>query len=743
MGQQAQGVSNVIYDEQLLSDRMVYNMGGRKGIQQKIQRGNMNYMQSPQFTATMMGAMTEDGQFDMSRIAATAMGERTMEQNAAAANQNISNLGDMMSFRANQQKAASRLVEANPQFLNAMKTQSIMQVARRAGQDPSQMTKRELAQYAPQVGITSQQAMAGFASVEAEGETRGRREAERNRVAEGRASDLYQTGVLGQMTEGFREAPMFQGAVQLGASLESATRNNVYAATQDIARRMTQTFSGNTQITMRGDVASQFREIDAPTDQPRGEEVFFTDTGMEPFADPSQADAIRENIFSGQRRGMTIARGGIVNSIDGDRIRVKDSKLKQLLKAKGMSDEEAENQINDSGVYTKDKLANLGIGGAMGTNADARFGSEMGSGQGVPGISPVINNARNMRGALDHLADATVNNLSGRNSSENYLLYLREERQNQMSADEQLAQSFKSATSRESRKRLADMSEDARSEYQSLSRRFGDITEEEMQNYVDSYGDDGGTAPEFRDEVYRIMNQEYDIEGKPGTAKFKKNLAKMMDERDDVSQAFNRVMDTYVSGDGRDRLKTALTQFSDTGTKQVKNVRSALEGARTTLENKASKVLSDDAGYIFNSERLNTLQETGTKDLIAGLAAARRSGDQKEINRIKEQLREVGGGMLSEANKVLDSMSEEEMNQLMRRYSAAAEAGKKIGGQGEMRVNQSGTVVNRAEEREEKRLDKMANMAVDNTADALMKMSANNEKQLDIMNKMLSELQAM
>lgn len=99
--------------------------------------------------------------------------------------------------------------------------------------------------------------------------------------------------------------------------------------------------------------------------------------------------------------------------------------------------------------------------------------------------------------------------------------------------------------------------------------------------------------------------------------------------------------------------------------------------------------------------------------------------------------------MLGEANRVLNSMSEDEMNQLMRRYSAAAKSGKKIGGQGEMRVNQSGTMVNRAEEQEEKRLDEMANMAVDNTADALMKMSANNEKQLDIMNKMLSELQAM
>jgi hypothetical protein len=742
MGQQAQGSANAIYDNQLLSDRMVYNMGGKTGIKQKIQRGNMNYLQSPQFTAAMMGSMTEQGKFDMGRLVQTAMGERTMEQNAAAANQNISSLGDMMSYRANQQKAVSKMIEANPQFLNAMKTRSIMNVAEQMGQNPSNMTERELAQYAPQVGLTSQQAMASFADVRSNAETLGREDAERERVAQGRASDMFQTSILGRASEGLREAPLFQGAVQLGSTLETATRNNVYSATKEISRRLSSTFNGTTQVTMRGEVADQFRKIDGPTDQPTGEEVFFQDPSINPLADPSQAEVMRELMSSGQREGMERVEGqmvstGITGVTDKKIAQIPEKGMRELLKAEGMSDEEIEKQISDSNRYTMDELAELNIAGIKGTKSEARLDNIMESGRYEELFSYAVDNLGLSRAGQ-------------RDMSDNTMFVPRSTQKAHQQADKDLANAFKSAFEGNAPTRKSQMTEEARAEFRNLRKRFGDISEDEMQGYVDDYGDDGGTAPEFRERMYQMMKNEYDIKGEVGTAKFKSNLATFLDENEDASNAIQKVEEQMLTG-SRQVLSKALTTFPEVDPRSSEGVRQQLEQARTSIEQTASEVFSEQDGDIFgldlgivaDGEKLNKLQETGTKDLIAGLAAARRAGDQEAINAMKDKLSEVGGGMISEANKIIDSMSKKEMTNMIGNFSTAAQQFDLLAGEGQQTANSTGVGSKLAEGEEKKRLDKLANMAVDNTADALMKLGANNEKQTRIMNEMLSELRAM
>lgn len=267
MGQYASGMAQTIYEGNYLDDKTMFNIGGQRGVQQSLQRSSMRFMESPQFTSMMMAAQGQGGGFNPQTVMQTLSGERGSMANARAAGQNMSSLGDILSFRANNRSQFSELMENNPGALPTLQVRSVMDLARRAGQDPQSMTQNELAEFAGMTGInTPDEFRANMAAAEALPETLGRREVEERRTAEARARDRFRGGIGEGIAEGFREAPVTRGLIRTSAAATMGTRNSIQDASRQITNDITRTFTGRSTVTASGQGASFFSELDQDTD---------------------------------------------------------------------------------------------------------------------------------------------------------------------------------------------------------------------------------------------------------------------------------------------------------------------------------------------------------------------------------------------------------------------------------------------------------------------------------------------
>jgi hypothetical protein len=262
-GISAEGSARTIYENGLIGGRTMFNLGGPQNLGMSIQRGQMRYLQSQAHTANLMSAIGRDG-VDFEMIAGTASGARSLEDNVQGVSRNIRSIEDLMRYRAAQSEVTSQIQERHPGAVSAMAVNQVMTMVRdQLGQDPTQISKSELSQYAPMLipGMSSDEFKVLMADVEAQAMTAGREQLLNRDVEEGRFRDQVRMGAQDRGRQNFRSGALAVGIVHRGAEMEQDVRKGIFEANRSVNDWIAQTVYGQTNLHISGEAASAAQRV--------------------------------------------------------------------------------------------------------------------------------------------------------------------------------------------------------------------------------------------------------------------------------------------------------------------------------------------------------------------------------------------------------------------------------------------------------------------------------------------------
>jgi hypothetical protein len=598
MGQYASGMAQNIYEGNYLDDKTMYNVGGQRGVQQEIQRGNMQFMESSGFTAMLMGAQNQDGSFSTQNVLDTLAGRRGSAANAAAAGRSMDSMKDVLNYRANGRDFMSEMMETNPSLLAGLKVRHTMDLARRTGNDPENMSESQLAEFAGiATNMTPDQFRVAAAEVRSASETKGRRAQEKRRVGEARAEDMYRTGLYEQAGEALRENETFGDLVEFSADTVGDVRDSIYNAQKSITGTLTREFSGDRMITSDATATKFFSRADDVSGDGRGT-MYYDPNDL--FSTSDSADIVEQQVDSMNLDSAVKISGERRRKVYGEtRFRFTDEEIEQLDGLSKSDGTEIEIHGQKMTEFSERALKRAGISGVEG-DPDSRDGGELlgdvaatsaAAGAGGFAAGGFVGSAVAGTGGALYEASGLVTGDS------EYTFYQESEKQRIEDFRENVAKQI--TKSRQVAPEETLESETAKRQFEKL--RGSNISDDKIQYLQQESGEDGNLP--LREFMMKRFKEAFEIDAKRNSEKFREQVISELGRKENqkaVGRFMNMLEKRGVEDPAR-HLSTALETGMSVEDMQdaMKGGRKAVRGAISDYDNLGDEEMSEEmVGYL-------------------------------------------------------------------------------------------------------------------------------------------------